>query len=120
MQVYWENKYPGYECAGNFGVPAVTTDPAKLKELYDMTHEARGQGGSFGFPLISVVGDSLCKYLDGRPRLKARDLDVVRVHIMAMKAIFRQGLKGHQGGLSKELHQLLGAFRAKVTDQEAG
>ena len=95
-------------------------DPAKLKELYDMTHEARGQGGSFGFPLISVVGDSLCKYLDGRPRLKARDLDVVRVHIMAMKAIFRQGLKGHQGGLSKELHQLLGAFRAKVTDQEAG
>lgn len=95
-------------------------DPAKLKELYDMTHEARGQGGSFGFPLISVVGDSLCKYLEGRPRLKARDLDVVRVHIMAMKAIFRQGLKGHQGGLSKELHQLLGAFRAKVTDQEAG
>lgn len=95
-------------------------DPVRLKELYDMTHEARGQGGSFGFPLISVVGDSLCKFLDGRPRLKSRDLDVVRVHIMAMKAIFRQGLKGHQDGLSKELHALLGAFRNKVADQEAG
>lgn len=32
-QVYWEGKYPSYECAGNFGVPAVTEDPAKLKEL---------------------------------------------------------------------------------------
>lgn len=94
-------------------------DPARLKELYDMTHEARGQGGSFGFPLISVVGDSLCKYLDGLPRLKARDLDVIRVHIMAMKAIFRQGLKGHQGELSKELQVLLNAFRAKIAEQQA-
>ncbi|MEQ9558724.1 MAG: hypothetical protein RIG67_23360 [Rhodospirillales bacterium] len=95
-------------------------DPLRLKQLYDMTHEARGQGGSFGFPLISVVGDSMCKYLEGRPRLKARDLDVVRVHIMAMKAVFRQGLKGHQGALSKELHELLGMFRAKVAQQQAG
>lgn len=94
-------------------------DPVRLKELYDMTHEARGQGGSFGFPLISVVGDSMCKYLDGLPRLKTRDLDVIRVHIMAMKAIFRQGLKGHQGELSKELQVLLNAFRAKITEQQA-
>jgi len=35
LEVYWENKYPSYECAGNFGVPAVTNDPAKLKELQD-------------------------------------------------------------------------------------
>ena len=33
LEVYWEGKYPSYECAGNFGVPAVTSDPAKLKEL---------------------------------------------------------------------------------------
>ena len=89
-------------------------DPERLQELYDLTHEARGQGGSFGFPLISVVGDSLCKYLDGRTRLKAKDLDVIKVHIMAMKAIFRQELKGQQGGLTKELHMLLGLFREKV------
>ena len=33
LEVYWEGKYPSYECAGNFGVPAVTSDAAKLKEL---------------------------------------------------------------------------------------
>jgi len=33
LEVYWEGKYPSNECAGNFGVPAVTNDPAKLKEL---------------------------------------------------------------------------------------
>lgn len=33
LEVYWENKYPSNENAGNFGVPAVTSDPEKLKEL---------------------------------------------------------------------------------------
>ena len=58
LEVYWEKKYPSYECAGNFGVPAVTEDPAKLKELQTMAevdiacaeraaadHDAPARGG---------------------------------------------------------------------------
>ncbi|KAL1519699.1 hypothetical protein AB1Y20_023209 [Prymnesium parvum] len=33
LEVFWENKYPAAELAGNFGVPAVTTDPEKLYQL---------------------------------------------------------------------------------------
>merc|ERR1712182_147974 len=33
LEIYWENKYPSNKNAGNFGVPAVTTDPEKFKEL---------------------------------------------------------------------------------------
>lgn len=33
LEVTWENKYPAAKCAGNFGVPAVTNDPEKFKEL---------------------------------------------------------------------------------------
>lgn len=36
LEVAWENKYPGATFAGNFGVPAVSSDPAKLKELQTM------------------------------------------------------------------------------------
>jgi len=35
LEVAWENKYPAAECGGNFGVPAITQDPAKLKVLQD-------------------------------------------------------------------------------------
>uniref|UniRef100_A0A7S2HCZ1 Uncharacterized protein n=1 Tax=Haptolina brevifila TaxID=156173 RepID=A0A7S2HCZ1_9EUKA len=35
LEIYWENKYPSNECAGNFGVPAVTQDPAELRKLED-------------------------------------------------------------------------------------
>jgi len=33
LEVFWENKYPATECAGDFGVPRMTQDPEKLKEL---------------------------------------------------------------------------------------
>ena len=33
LEVYNENKFPAIERAGDLGVPACTTDPAKLKEL---------------------------------------------------------------------------------------
>ena len=32
-QLYWEKKFPSYECAGDYGVPKMTKDPTKLKEL---------------------------------------------------------------------------------------
>jgi len=33
LEIYWENKYPATECAGDFGVPRMTQDPEKLKVL---------------------------------------------------------------------------------------
>lgn len=35
LEINWESKYPSNECAGNFGVPAVTQDPAELRKLED-------------------------------------------------------------------------------------
>lgn len=95
------------------------SDESRLQELYDMAHETRGQGGSFGFPLISILGDSLCKYLEGRQTVNGRDLEVVRIHILAMKATFRQELKGPQGGLVSELPTLLKAFRERVDPDQS-
>lgn len=85
-----------------------------IAKMFDIAHEIRGQGGTFGFPLISVVGDSLCKFLDRRKTLSPPELDVVELHILAMKAVFRQGLKGDGGGLIKELPALLRALCVRV------
>jgi hypothetical protein len=82
--------------------------------MYDIAHEVRGQGGSFGFPLISAIGDSLCRFLDGRKSLGERELDVVQIHVLAMKAVFRQGLKGEPGELGRELRKLFRALCLRV------
>jgi hypothetical protein len=31
LEIYWEGKYPSNQNAGNFGVPAATQDPERLK-----------------------------------------------------------------------------------------
>ncbi|NQU61872.1 MAG: hypothetical protein HQ512_12135 [Rhodospirillales bacterium] len=85
-----------------------------VSKMYDIVHEVRGQGGSFGFPLISSIGDSLCKYLDRRKSLSSVELEVIKIHILAMKAVFRQSLKGDAGGLAQEIPDLLFALRERT------
>lgn len=87
---------------------------ADISELFDIAHEIRGQGGSFDFPLITTIADSLCKFIDQRQQLNAAELEVFKVHIMAMKAVFRQQLKGKQPDLNVQLTELLLSIRNKV------
>ena len=85
-----------------------------VSEMFDIAHEIRGQGGSFGFGLISVIADSLCKFIEGKGDFKVFELDVIKVHIMAMKAVFAQKLEGPQKELTGQLSELLQALRNKV------
>ena len=88
--------------------------PEDIRQMFDIAHEIRGQGGTFGFPLITAISDSLCKFLDHRRSLGVRAGEVVRVHILAMKAVFRQELEGGQGPLNRELPTLLAQLRDRA------
>ncbi len=93
---------------------SASDDAENITRMYDLTHDIRGEGGSFGFPLISIIGDSLCKFIEGKKSLKRTELEVVKVHILAMRAVFRQELKGAQPGLERELRQLLTLLRERI------
>jgi len=64
LEVYWENKYPATECAGNFGVPAVTTDPEKLKELelIELKHGRLAMIGIISFACAAAIPGSVPFY----------------------------------------------------------
>jgi hypothetical protein len=85
-----------------------------ITRMFRISHGIRGHGGSFGYPLISYTSDSLCKFLDGRANVGKPELEVVSLHIMVMKAIFRQDLKGPCGTLADDLPELLLALRNKI------
>lgn len=103
LQALWEE----YEAVSPVDGQART----HIRKLYDMAHEIRGQGGSFGFPIISILGDSLCKYIGSRETLSQSQLEVIRLHILAMKAVFRQGLKGEHPALQVQLTELFAKLR---------
>ncbi len=62
-------------------MPAAKEAPKRVANMFEIAHGIRGEGGTFGFPLISAVADSLCKFLEERRALTARHLEVVKVHI---------------------------------------
>lgn len=90
------------------------SESAQIAEMYEIAHGIRGEGGSFGFQLISTIGDSLCKFLEGRKKLGARESEIVKVHILAMRAVFRQNLKGPQPAMERDLRQLLALLRERM------
>lgn len=91
------------------------SDADKVQDMFDKSHEIRGHGGSFKFPVISSIGDSLCKLLEGHSRLNTAQLEAVKVHILAMKAVFRQQIKGDGGEVGRAIPELLALLRKRVT-----
>lgn len=87
---------------------------AQILQMFEIAHGIRGEGGSFGFPLVSVISDSLCKLLEGKKTITRPEQEVVKVHILAMRAVFRQKLSGSQPKLEGELRQLLTLLRDRM------
>lgn len=92
------------------GKPSTT----QILQMFEIAHGIRGEGGSFGFPLVSVISDSLCKLLEGKKSISDPEQEVVKVHILAMRAVFRQNLHGTQPKMEGELRQLLTLLRDRM------
>lgn len=72
-------------------------------EINLLAHELRGQGGTFGYPLISVFGKMLYEATGGECREDDNSVEIVRAHIDAMRAVIRDKVSGDGGKLGREL-----------------
>ncbi len=76
---------------------------ATFKDLFRLVHNMRGQAATFGFPLITEVGRSLCLYL-----LETEDKDDVHMalieqHVNALRVIYREQIEGQGDTLSRQV-----------------
>ncbi len=80
-----------------------------------IAHELRGQGGTFGYPLITVFAKSL--YEVSKPPCRENDasLDIVKAHIDAMRAVIREKIGGDGGEPGQALFKALKAAIAKFS-----
>ncbi len=69
--------------------------------------ELRGQGGTFGYPLISTFGKMLYDTtLEGCPE-DDDAVEIVKAHIDAMRAVLREKIAGDGGQVGRELTKSL-------------
>src|SRR5262245_45180422 len=70
---------------------------ASIKELYGIAHHIKGQGGSFGYPLVTRIGHSLCILVRQEREFSDADLGVVQAHLDALRLILAKDIKGEGG-----------------------
>ncbi len=74
-----------------------------VREIFGVCHNMKGQGGSFGYELITQVGDSLCHYLHDAGSASPRMLKVIEAHLTAIKFILDRDIQGDGGPVGKQL-----------------
>lgn len=75
-----------------------------VEALFRLAHDLKGQGSSFGFPLVTRIAHSLC----GLTRERARDyqtqhLDLAKAHLDAIELVLAKGIKGEGGKIGAAL-----------------
>lgn len=68
-----------------------------FKFIWSIAHELKGQGGTFGYPLISVFGKSLNEFTEREAGITDNHLQIVKAHINVMRAVIKDRVSGDGG-----------------------
>lgn len=76
----------------------------ELRAIFEVVHNVKGQGGSFGYDLLTKIGASLCNYL----RVEAasadeKQLKVISAHFAAMDFVLEKNIQGTGEAIGDQL-----------------
>ena len=71
--------------------------------LYTRAHDLKGLGGTYGFPLVSRLGGSICKLLEDPSKRAAVPVFLIDAHIGAIKAAVRDEIRDADHPIGKTL-----------------
>ena len=79
-------------------------------EMRRITHNVKGQGSSFGYPLMTAVGNSLSVLLKKTETPEAGVLKLANAHIASLRLVLTQDIQGSGGAQGAELTKRLTAL----------
>jgi hypothetical protein len=85
-----------------------------LNDVFQISHDMKGQGGSFGYQLMTSIGDMLCGLVEGRQEATPELLEAIQVHISTMKLVIAERMEGDGGMGGRTLLEGLVQVATKV------
>jgi len=86
---------------------AARTNPDRqedyITQIFRRAMELKGQGGSFGYDLISQVGESLKISTETRSEANPRDVETIAAHVDAMRVVMVDDIKGDGGDVGRAI-----------------
>ena len=83
-----------------------------LRQIYQVAHDMKGQGTTFGYPLVTAIAASLCRFTESPGLAGANKVAVIGAHIDALKSVIRNRVAGGGGELGREI---VAGLRAAVS-----
>lgn len=80
----------------------VEVNPMLFEKIYKITHDLKGEGATFGHPVISIISGYLLTYLD-RHSPKGVNSEIIKNHGDAMLTILKHGIKETDSKIVKEI-----------------
>ncbi|WND02505.1 hypothetical protein QGN29_13205 [Temperatibacter marinus] len=74
-----------------------------FNEINTISHDMKGQGGTFGYPLITNFADSLYGFTTGKGDWNDDQVELVKSHVDAMRAVIKGRVSGNGGEIGKQL-----------------
>ncbi|WNJ98245.1 Hpt domain-containing protein [Thalassospiraceae bacterium LMO-JJ14] len=65
--------------------------------VFQVAHDIKGQGGSFGYDLMTLIANELCRLIERQEEFGDAEVQAVKVHIDAMKLVIQNRMKGDGG-----------------------
>tara|TARA_B100000214_G_C23655744_1_gene485075 strand:- start:36 stop:551 length:516 start_codon:yes stop_codon:yes gene_type:complete len=94
------------------------SEKENLERIFLVAHDMKGQGGTFGFDLITTIADQLCRLVDNKEFPNKNGFDAVRVHIDAMRVVLNKRIKGNGGREGEKVLNGLNRVMHKTLDEE--
>ncbi len=91
----------------------------QLVTIHRISLELRGQGGIFGYPLMTQFGKSLYEATFEHQQISPQLLDLINAHIDLIRIVTNQKIKGDGGPIGKELLSNLAMANKKFAEREA-
>lgn len=74
-----------------------------LREVYGVAHDIKGQGSTFGYHLVTDIGQLLCRYTERAIEHQKVDRTVIDAHVEALRTVIDNRIQGPAGELGREI-----------------
>lgn len=77
------------------------------EELFRAAHDIKGGAATFGFPTAAAAAESLCRIIEHAPDLAQVPGELIKHHVNAIQAIYREQSRIEAVGMADELSRKL-------------
>lgn len=88
-----------------------------VADLHRAAHDLRGLGSTYGYPIVTVIADNLCKAMEVTKDQGGAPEDLIKAHIDALRAVVNLDLRDPDRGPAAELVSGLRKLAAKKVPQ---